>query len=296
MMLSPEAIVEQQNLLATHRRTLAIYLQQIAESGTAHSPPSLLHGITETRNNIDRIKGILRAASVEVEDYPDDDIPSRPPYPKPNVGAGTKASRSQISLGERVRSLPWLAIGLGALIIAIAGVVIAVVPGIVSGNIQNTRSQISLAVALQTYHGRYVTAMDNGGTWDWVLRAETRKLSDWEKLTLFCLDDGKVAFQTYHGRYVTAMDNGGTWDWVLRAEAQKLSDWEKFTLVNAANGRNLPCSEAVKLLGQGGVSIALQTYHGRYVTAMDNGGTWDWVIRAETQKLSGWEKLRIILP
>ena len=127
---------------------------------------------------------------------------------------------------------------------------------------------------------------------DWVLRAETQNLGDWEKFTLLCQDNGQVAFETHHGRYVTAMDAG--WDWVLRAETQDLSDWEKFTLVDAETGTDLPCSEVSQLLlQQGEVTVALKTYHGRYVTAMDAG--WDWVLRAETRSLSYWEKFVLIL-
>jgi hypothetical protein len=44
-------------------------------------------------------------------------------------------------------------------------------------------SQPTTTVALRTYHGRYVTAMNNEGNRDWVLRAQTQELKDWEKFT-----------------------------------------------------------------------------------------------------------------
>lgn len=78
-MLSPEEIVEQQQLLAAYRRTLAVYLRQQAEIGRAFSPPALINGIDETRRDIKRIKEILRAASAEVAEDPDDDEPPPPP-------------------------------------------------------------------------------------------------------------------------------------------------------------------------------------------------------------------------
>ena len=72
-MLSPEEIAEQQQLLATYRRTLAIYLKQQAMIGRAYSPPALINGIEETRSNIRRIKRTLNAAGVVVPDDPDDE-------------------------------------------------------------------------------------------------------------------------------------------------------------------------------------------------------------------------------
>jgi hypothetical protein len=82
-----------------------------------------------------------------------------------------------------------------------------------------------------------------GADWDWVLRAETAALDDYEKFALLdadsgaqrpCLDvvellqdDGEVriALQTYHEkdgkhRLATAMD--ADWDWVIRAETNAL--------------------------------------------------------------------------
>jgi hypothetical protein len=77
-MLSPEEIDEQQQLLATHRRTLAIYLQQQAQIGQAYSPPALINGIDETRQHIKRIKETLKVSGTVVPDDPDDEEPQRP--------------------------------------------------------------------------------------------------------------------------------------------------------------------------------------------------------------------------
>ena len=94
--------------------------------------------------------------------------------------------------------------------------------------------------------------------------------------------------------YVTAMNDEDDRDWKLSAQTQELKDWEKFTLFNAKTRTQLPCLNAFKLFRQGGVSIALRTYHGRYVTAMDDG--YDWVLRAHTQELKDWEKFTVVLP
>lgn len=58
--------------LAAYRRTLQIYLQQLAILGIAHAPPSIFHGIEECRQNIQEIKGSLRLLSISVDDHPDD--------------------------------------------------------------------------------------------------------------------------------------------------------------------------------------------------------------------------------
>ncbi|WP_129630493.1 CHAT domain-containing protein [Candidatus Oscillochloris fontis] len=69
-----EAITHQHTLLATHRRTLGHYLQQLAVFGTAYAPPHIMHGATEARAGIARAKAALRALGVMVEDLPDDTL------------------------------------------------------------------------------------------------------------------------------------------------------------------------------------------------------------------------------
>jgi formylglycine-generating enzyme required for sulfatase activity len=147
-----------------------------------------------------------------------------------------------------------------------------------------------LTVALKTYHGRYVTAMNDKEGRDWEIRAETSTLGNWERFTLLCVDDGKAAFQTYHGRYVTAMNDEEGRDWELRAETTTLSDWETFTIIEPETEKKLRCSEVLRSLRQGDVRIALMTRHGRYVTATNDEDDRDWALRAETGTLGDWEK------
>jgi hypothetical protein len=66
-------VSEQQRLLAMHRRTLKHYLNQQAQLGTAHAPPGIAHGIDEARENIQRVKDILRNWGIKVQDDPDDE-------------------------------------------------------------------------------------------------------------------------------------------------------------------------------------------------------------------------------
>jgi hypothetical protein len=69
-------IQQQQNLLATYRRTLSIQLQQRAALGAAYTPPGIINGIIEARENIRSIKGVLRGWSASVDDDPlDEELP-----------------------------------------------------------------------------------------------------------------------------------------------------------------------------------------------------------------------------
>jgi hypothetical protein len=156
-------------------------------------------------------------------------------------------------------------------------------------------------VALKTAHDRYVTAM--GADWDWVLRAETDVIDDYEEFALLCQDDGKIVLQTWHktedgkNRYVTATDIHR--DWELRAETDVIDLYEEFTLLDADTGEWRPCLEVLESLREDGKArIAFQTWHkkeGRHrlVTAM--GADWDWVLRAETTELGANEKFTVIL-
>jgi len=73
MALDQETIDEQQQLLATHRRTLAVYLRQQAELGVL-APPGVANGIAVAQSAIRSIKEQLRADGVTVEDQPNDDV------------------------------------------------------------------------------------------------------------------------------------------------------------------------------------------------------------------------------
>jgi hypothetical protein len=68
-----EDVVNQQSLLATHRRTLHHYLEQRAKLGSQYAPPGVTHGIYEARQDIRRIKEVLRGWGIIVADQPDDE-------------------------------------------------------------------------------------------------------------------------------------------------------------------------------------------------------------------------------
>jgi hypothetical protein len=69
---SHEDIAHQRAQLDAHRRRLATLLRQLAGIGELHASPGLLGDIREARGQIARIKDILRAWRVMVEELPDD--------------------------------------------------------------------------------------------------------------------------------------------------------------------------------------------------------------------------------
>jgi hypothetical protein len=72
-MATQEEITQMQRLLEVHRRTLGMLLNQLGIHGIAYTPPSILHGIYEARQEIQRIKGILRGWGVACDDHPNDE-------------------------------------------------------------------------------------------------------------------------------------------------------------------------------------------------------------------------------
>ena len=87
-MPTQDDIEQQQVLLATHRRTLAVYLNQLAAHGETHAPPEIFHGIAESRAAIHRSKAVLQGWGVQVENLPNDEAPQErrqpPPTPPPD--------------------------------------------------------------------------------------------------------------------------------------------------------------------------------------------------------------------
>src|SRR5690349_16574874 len=69
----PETVENWRVLLAAQRRTLAVYLQQLANLGSDYAPPGVHNGAAEARAAIAQLKADLRAAGAAVEDEPSDD-------------------------------------------------------------------------------------------------------------------------------------------------------------------------------------------------------------------------------
>lgn len=95
-MPTPEEIQYQQGLLDTYRKSLSILLKQLAIVGPAYIEPRVVHDIDDARDNIQRIKQILRKWQVSVTDHPDD---TKNP---PDVDIEDLQDFSQINLSIRL--------------------------------------------------------------------------------------------------------------------------------------------------------------------------------------------------
>jgi hypothetical protein len=131
-------------------------------------------------------------------------------------------------------------------------------------------------IALQSFHGRYVTALGEGE--DWKL-SQTTELGDCGWFTLSYLANGKVTLKTCHNRYVTApASDTETIDWMITQEI-KLGRCGQFDLYKLGSDR-----------------IALKTCANRFLTAGD--GYWPgelaWSVVGEMEDLMDWEKLTML--
>jgi hypothetical protein len=72
-MPTQEDIEQQETLLRTHRKTLGMYLVQLAKLGGLNARPEVLHGIDEAREGIRQCKKTLRDWGVTVNDEPNDE-------------------------------------------------------------------------------------------------------------------------------------------------------------------------------------------------------------------------------
>src|SRR5215216_8161003 len=109
-----EQIEQQLGLLERHRTTLAHYLRQQAQLGTAHTSPGVTHGIIEARQNIQRVKQTLRAWNGAVEDHPDDEA----------LPENTNPIELKKSYGRPRILVVWVAIAAAMALIGVVGLVI----------------------------------------------------------------------------------------------------------------------------------------------------------------------------
>lgn len=79
-MSNDNPLAEQQELLATYRRTLRHLLDQAAQyGGEPFAPPATANGLYQAREQIRGLKASLRQQGAEVEDLPGEEPPSSPP-------------------------------------------------------------------------------------------------------------------------------------------------------------------------------------------------------------------------
>jgi hypothetical protein len=96
MSTDPDESIQQRELLAAYRRTLAHLLQQAAQyGGVSFAPPETANGIAMARSEIQRIKASLHINGVVFVDDPNDEappqpeiLPARPISTHPNVNTG----------------------------------------------------------------------------------------------------------------------------------------------------------------------------------------------------------------
>lgn len=100
-MPSEEDIAQQQKLLAIHRNNLKHHLAQKAHLGVALTPIGIINDITAERQQIRRVKGILRGWNIAADDHPDDEPPANESAPAGAARAGqpatTEIGRDQIN-------------------------------------------------------------------------------------------------------------------------------------------------------------------------------------------------------
>lgn len=76
-MLDADSLAMQQQLLSTYRRTLSqLCLQAAQYGGERFAPPAVANGIHEAREQVRRIKAVLRASGADIDDHPDDEPPA----------------------------------------------------------------------------------------------------------------------------------------------------------------------------------------------------------------------------
>jgi hypothetical protein len=133
---------------------------------------------------------------------------------------------------------------------------------------------------IQTYNGRYLTAVGGGGRIQDVLHSDAVRPQAWERFTLE--DSGKgtpnitYGIKTVKGFYLTALGGGGQIQDVMHSDATVLRDWEEFQMISL-----------------GGGYFAIQSYRGNYLTAVGGGGRITDVVHSDATRIGNWEKFRL---
>lgn len=136
----------------------------------------------------------------------------------------------------------------------------------------------SIEVVIVSFHGRYVTALEEEGNWK--LTQET-DLGPCGRFILHRMANGKIALETCYGQYITAPSGCDTrLDCILRQKSN-LGDTEQFDLYEFGND-----------------TVAFKTSEGRFFTAGDAGQGWEgelaWSVVAETKILRDWENFTLL--
>lgn len=151
-------------------------------------------------------------------------------------------------------------------------------------------------VALLSAHGKYLSAVNNGGS---SAKADANGIGSSERFSLIplngdtCIRHGdKVALRTENGAFFKAepIEKKTVWSgwWFkevetgggLNANASVLSGWESFTLINHSDSQG--CLDNKD-------KVSLKSAHGRYVVAENNGDA-----NANRTSIGSWETFTLV--
>jgi hypothetical protein len=136
----------------------------------------------------------------------------------------------------------------------------------------------SITVAIMSFHGRYITALREGGGWK--LTQET-ELGPCGRFILHRLVNGKICLETCSGRYITAPSGCDSRQGCMLRQESEPNDTEQFDLYELGND-----------------TVAFRTRGGRFFTAGDAGQGWEgelaWSVVAETKILRDWEEFILL--
>ena len=135
--------------------------------------------------------------------------------------------------------------------------------------------------AIQTFGGKYLTAVGGGGRITDVVHTDTTAIGPSELYRLFLILGGgvppKFAIQTASFNYITAVDGGGRSSEVLHTDAKQIQAWETFSF-----GQD-----------QYGWRNSIQTVNGHFLTAVGAGGKTTDAVHTDAVKVGTWEEFYI---
>jgi len=130
-------------------------------------------------------------------------------------------------------------------------------------------------IALKSFHNKYLVSEWFGGA-----NANRVIRGPWEIFTIEFVDDKRVAFKSHFNKYLVAESNGR-----LKANRDVRGPWEIFTLEIIPSDLNLQRYNRLK-----GKTIALKSFHNRYVVAESNGRA-----NANRGGIGPWEEFKVEL-
>jgi hypothetical protein len=152
--------------------------------------------------------------------------------------------------------------------------------------------------SIQTYYGRYLTAVDGGGRTSDTIHADAKEVKAWEQFQLIEVLDFPqwFAIQTIHGNYLTAVGGGGVGypGEPFHTDATQIKDWERFRLLKCGD---LGSGYQYTLIpGAGYAEPFLYAANGGGLADLGNLDTvrLEFTAHADNVWLLGWPKFKFI--